>query len=854
VLRLLFGQYTHGFTIKIKKLRRLCTAVFLSTSVIIWPILITYSVPVHANDVCTVSPILVNSCRPWLGAYTAGYPNVSNGALGQVQNHEARIDRNLDVVHTAYKTGAAQLTTEETTLAEQPNTSIFINYRPTTTANAWPESDGVANGGEASVDNNIAKLANSIKSVAPNKVFLSIWHEPNGDVSPGIVTSSTPSPGTSTPACPNGVGLKGDDGSPAQYIAMWQNVENIFQQQGATNVVWVLLYENYSPLNCLTTLLYPGNNLVNWVGYDTYNQGLTGAEGTSTAPFEGTAGAFYNLLQQDSNSTTDFVSKPWAIGEFGSCSATFSQSQIDSYFADTDYSLDNNLYPNLKLYMVFDGPGSGDPGPGGCQVGYTPTGVLDPATQAAYNVFADDPRFTDAFYNVPPTVPTGLTATAVSGTQVNLAWNASTDNVGVTGYDVYRNRSLIATTTSTGYSDTNLNGSTTYQYTVTAYDAAGNVSAQSSSASVTIPDTLPPTVPTNLAATVASSGEIDLNWSASTDNVGVSGYNVYRSGNLVGTVTNGVTHYADTGLSASTSYQYTVSAFDAAGNISAQSQSVMATTLPSATPPDTIPPTVPTGLTATAVSGTQVNLAWNASTDNVGVTGYQIYRNGSLLATVTNGTTYSDTGLTNATAYQYTVTAYDAAGNVSAQTSPVTASTPDTIPPTVPTGLKLVLATKSINLSWIASTDNVGVTGYAIYRNGTKIATATSLTYSDTTVVQGSTYKYSVAAYDAAGNQSAQTATQSMTFPDTIPPTKPTNLTLTPGLKSIALQWTASTDNVGVAGYYVYRGSSLIATVTSTTYTATGLVSGDKYSFHVIAFDAAGNLSLASNTVTATAE
>ncbi|MBI3774383.1 MAG: hypothetical protein HY273_02315 [Gammaproteobacteria bacterium] len=89
---------------------------------------------------------------------------------------------------------------------------------------------------------------------------------------------------------------------------------------------------------------------------------------------------------------------------------------------------------------------------------------------------------------------------------------------------------------------------------------------------------------------------------------------------------------------------------------------------------DSQTPTIPSNLTATPVSASQINLAWNASTDNVGVTGYRIYRNGSLIMS-TAATSYSNTGLTAATNYSYTVAAYDAANNVSNQTSAVQAMT-----------------------------------------------------------------------------------------------------------------------------------------------------------------------------------
>ena len=173
--------------------------------------------------------------------------------------------------------------------------------------------------------------------------------------------------------------------------------------------------------------------------------------------------------------------------------------------------------------------------------------------------------------------------------------------------------------------------------------------------------------------------------------------------------------------------------------------------------------------------------------------------------------------------------------------------------PAVPTGLQLTLAAKSINLTWNAVTDNAGVTGYDVYRNGSLLATAAGPSYSDTTVVPGTTYTYAVAAFDAAGNVSAPSATESMAFSDTTPPTQPTKLALTPATTSIALKWTASTDNVGVSGYRIYRGSTLIATVKGnvTTYTSTGLKANTTYSYHLVAFDAAGNLSKASATVSA---
>src|SRR5204862_162330 len=145
-------------------------------------------------------------------------------------------------------------------------------------------------------------------------------------------------------------------------------------------------------------------------------------------------------------------------------------------------------------------------------------------------------------------------------------------------------------------------------------DAAGNISPDSTSVSITIADTTPPTTPTGLMVAAAGSSGANLSWSASTDYVGVTGYIVRRYGVQVATPV--TTSFADTGLSAATTYSYTVAARDAARNLSPNATSV------SITIADTTPPTTPIGLTAAVAGSSGANLSWSASTDNVGVTGY----------------------------------------------------------------------------------------------------------------------------------------------------------------------------------------------------------------------------------------
>jgi chitodextrinase len=230
-----------------------------------------------------------------------------------------------------------------------------------------------------------------------------------------------------------------------------------------------------------------------------------------------------------------------------------------------------------------------------------------------------------------PTAPGNLAAKAVSGTQINLSWSASTDNVGVTGYLVERQGpgstsfAQVGTTAGTIYNDTGLVAKSSYSYRARATDAAGNLSPYSAIAIATTlaPNTQPPTAPGNLAATAVSASQINLSWTAATDNVGVTGYLVERQGPgstgfaQVGTTAG--TTYNDTGLVAGNNYSYRVRATDAAGNLSAYSAVASATTL--ALPPSLVAAysfNEGTGTSVTDVSGsgnngTIANATWTTA-------------------------------------------------------------------------------------------------------------------------------------------------------------------------------------------------------------------------------------------------
>jgi hypothetical protein len=180
-------------------------------------------------------------------------------------------------------------------------------------------------------------------------------------------------------------------------------------------------------------------------------------------------------------------------------------------------------------------------------------------------------------------------------------------------------------------------------------------------------DTQAPTAPGSLAYTEPTTGQIQLTWTASTDNIGVTGYDIYANGSLVSSVAGNVLTYTDT-QPVSATLTYFVRAHDAAGNQSANSNSVTRTGQGG----DTQPPTAPGSLAYTMPQSGQIQLTWTASTDNIGVTGYDIFRNGTQFTSVGGSTlSYTDAQPDTVTVSYY-VKAHDAAGNQSAASDTVT--------------------------------------------------------------------------------------------------------------------------------------------------------------------------------------
>jgi chitodextrinase len=269
-------------------------------------------------------------------------------------------------------------------------------------------------------------------------------------------------------------------------------------------------------------------------------------------------------------------------------------------------------------------------------------------------------------------------------------------------------------------------------------------------------DTQAPTVTLTAPAEGASvTGSVAVTATA-TDNTSVGRVEFYDNTTLIGTDTSSPYSVSwDTSKVTNGSHLITAKAYDAAGNMGSDSNTVTAKN------GDTQSPSVPTGLTATAQSYNTIKLSWKASTDNTGVTGYTILRDGVPVATVGAVTAYTDASLSANTSYGYQVQASDAAGNKSASSTKVTAKTQnvaDSQAPAKVTGLSAqVVSQNQVNLTWTASTDNIGVTGYDVYRatgdgDAKKVGTSATTSYGDTNLSADTSYAYYVVAKDASGN------------------------------------------------------------------------------------------------------
>jgi fibronectin type 3 domain-containing protein len=248
-------------------------------------------------------------------------------------------------------------------------------------------------------------------------------------------------------------------------------------------------------------------------------------------------------------------------------------------------------------------------------------------------------------------------------------------------------------------------------------------------------------------------------------------------------------------------------------------------------------PVAPTSLSAVGASG-QVTLAWAAVS---GATGYRVYRDGVQIG-VAVSPGYLDTGLDNGTPYAYTVVATNVAG-WSPVSTPVT-GTPSVVAPNAPTGLVAAPGDGTVTLAWTATPS---ATGYRVYRDGTLVGSPTDPTFTDTGLIDATSYSYTVRA--ANGTVLSTPSTAVPCTPVATAPAAPTNLVATPGNATVTLTWTAS---AGATSYKVYRGATLVSTQVGTSFVDSSVTNGQTYSYSVVAFRLNSPASAASSTVSAT--
>ncbi|HEV7346887.1 glycoside hydrolase family 9 protein [Telluribacter sp.] len=408
------------------------------------------------------------------------------------------------------------------------------------------------------------------------------------------------------------------------------------------------------------------------------------------------------------------------------------------------------------------------------------------------------------------------------------------------------------------------------------------------------PDTQAPGAPTNLSASNVTGTSLRLSWTASTDNIGVTAYEVYQNGTLLNSTISG-TSLAVTGLSCNTAYNFTVLAKDAAGNKSAPSSVLSLTTTACS---DTQAPTAPTGLVADNITASGLTLTWTASTDNVGVTAYEVYQNGTLLNGTITGTSLNVSNLACGTAYTYTVLAKDAAGNKSAMSTATNATT-RACPPALPTGSEVIYE-EALHTNWqewgwginpnyvntnpvkvnqksLAINYTSGWGGWSIIRNSHFITTpqttvrfwmyaTTSKTIGVCTFSENETGQSPYVSFQPTPNVWQEVV---ITMPQLSNPAKIKrmiiqsqasdanliyidNIRLEPSFgvsvsnlttNSLQLNWNSvSLNNETAAVYEVYQDGTLLnGSVTGTSLPITGLVCNTTYTYTVLAKNASGN-------------
>lgn len=450
-----------------------------------------------------------------------------------------------------------------------------------------------------------------------------------------------------------------------------------------------------------------------------------------------------------------------------------------------------------------------------------------------------------------PGAPTSVSAVAGDGA-ATVSWVApeQTGTGGpITGYTVTSVPGGF-TATTTGETTTTVTGlinGTAYTFTVRAANAAGDGPESLPSTAVT-----PATVPgaPTITSVVRGNQEVTVNWLAPVSNGGspIIGYRIIATPGAITVNVGDVSTAVVTGLTNGTAYTFTVQARNEVGlgTPSAASNPVTPATVPDA----------PTAVVATA-GNASATVSWTAPTNSGGsvITGYTVTSNpDNLTATTTGATTVTVTGLTNGTAYTFTVVATNARGD-SVASSASSSVTPSTVPG-APLNVTGTRGNQQIIVSWDPPVFNGGapITAYKVTSNpGNFTATSSTTSATVTGLANGTPYTFTVVATNQNGDGIPSAPSASIT-PATVP-NPPTNVTGVSGNQQVTVSWNAPANNGGspITGYTVTSNpGSISASSSTTTATVTGLTNGTAYTFRVVATNAVGNSGLSSPSAAVT--
>src|SRR5216117_3787688 len=492
---------------------------------------------------------------------------------------------------------------------------------------------------------------------------------------------------------------------------------------------------------------------------------------------------------------------------------------------------------------------------------------------SATNAIGEGPKSNEASATrsapaTPPGAPQGLSATP-GDTTVSLTWSPPSSNGGppITNYKIYRRtagggETLIATIgNQLSYSDGGLTNGVTYYYKVSAVNNEGEgPKSNEASATPTAPAT-PPGAPQGLVAT-AGDATVTLTWSAPSSNGGspITNYRIYRSttggGETLQATIGNVLTYSDTSVTNGVTYYYQVSAVSNVGEGPRSNEASATPTAPAG------PPGAPQGLVATAGDAT-VALAWSSPSSDGGsaITNYKVYRGTisgqlSLLATLPNVLSYTDSAVTNGQTYYYKVTAVNAVGEGPRSNEASGTPTSGQTVPSPPRQLNATPGEAQVTLTWLAPSSDGGspITNFKICQGTASggeslLATVGAVfSYPDSSVTNGVTYYYYVTAVNGIGASGSSNEVSATPVAGPSVPDAPQNLVATPGNGTMTLTWSPPPWDVRspVTGYTVYRGTNsgnrsfFVPLGNVTTYTDTGLANGQRYYYVVTAINAIG--------------